>query len=562
MAEGFQTTVYDKVGGRSPDSDQTCADDNVPGRKGKRCDPCRTNGRRNDAVVLCKTCQQHQCEECSMNHTLNEIMVGHDLQGLEEEDQRKICIKHKQDLNIYCVDHDEMCCGLCGVMYHKQCTEVTDIKSGGKLSLSNIHAMCKNIDKDAENRMQTYQKQAKDIPDQIDIMKNEIVKLFDDFKCNVVQSTRDAVKTESKKKDDEKIVRTAITKDIDTTSATYSDDFYRMYLLTKMIKQHKNAISKQESDKHVLDFIFEFNKTLLSFIQSGDDIGSLKVEKTFTKATSGSFVRPFMLRLLASRNLKQDGDGDSKPHITGSDFLPDGRIVAVDNNNKKLLVYDQQLNNLATHLLVSIPQGIVTTGDRKAVITTGNKGMILNFNINADDTIIELPAFHCNRQYESISTMPGDWFCVTRYEHKYPVGMVSGTLGEKEFEPHLPMKQLKFNEAITTYIQNRQIVVLSDFSDNSINFYDVSGNTVITTVVRDASIRGPHGVCVGPGDCVFVCSKDTNSIVQLSPTGRLIGSCKVEISMPYRVAVSKDGTKLVVSNRVKGNRKLQIYELQ
>ncbi|WAR12568.1 hypothetical protein MAR_026748 [Mya arenaria] len=365
MAEGYQTTVHDQVGGRSVDSDQTCADDNVPGRKGKRCDPCRTNGRWNDAVVLCKTCQQHQCEDCSMNHSLNDIIVGHDLQGLEEDDQRKICIKHKQDLNIYCVDHDEMCCGLCGVMYHKQCTEVTDIK-------------CEYIDKGDEKRIQAYRSQVKVIPEQIDIMKNEIDKLFDDFKCNVVHSTRDAVKTESKKIDEEKIVRTAITKDTDTTLATNIDDFNRIRLFTKKIRQHKNAISKQESDKHVLDFIFEFNKTLLSFIQSGDDIGSLHIEKTFTKATSGSFVRPFMLRLLASRNLKQGEDGDKEPVISGLDFLPDGRIVAVDNWNRRLIVTDQQLNNLATHLLASSPQDIVTTSDQKVAITTSSCTAVVN----------------------------------------------------------------------------------------------------------------------------------------------------------------------------------------
>ncbi|XP_052818215.1 uncharacterized protein LOC128244239 [Mya arenaria] len=359
-----------------------------------------------------------------MSHSLNDIMVEHDLQGLEEEDQRK-SIKHKQDLNIYCVDHDEMCCGLCGIMYHKQCTEVTDIKSSGKISLANLHGRCENIQKGDEKRIQAYRRQVQVIPEQIDIMKNEIDKLFDDFKCNVVQRARDSVKMESKKIDEEKIVRTAITKDTDTISATYIDDSCRMHLFTKKIRQHKNAISKQESEKHVLDFIFEFNKTLLSFIQSGDDIGSLKVEKTFTKATSGSFIRPFMLRLLASRNLKQDEYGDREPLITGLDFLSDGRIVAVDNWNYRLIVYDQQLNNLATQLLDFQPQGIITTGDRKAVITTCSGCMILNFNINADDTIIELPAFHCNRQYESISTMPGDWFCATTLVHKYPVGMVS-----------------------------------------------------------------------------------------------------------------------------------------
>jgi len=63
----------------------------------------------------------------------------------------------------------------------------------------------------------------------------------------------------------------------------------------------------------------------------------------------------------------------------------------------------------------------------------------------------------------------------------------------------------------------------------------------------------PIGVCVGPGCSIFVCSKDTHSLVQVSAPGRVLGSYILYMKYPSTVCISKDGKKLAVFNCDVGN---------
>ena len=68
-------------------------------------------------------------------------------------------------------------------------------------------------------------------------------------------------------------------------------------------------------------------------------------------------------------------------------------------------------------------------------------------------------------------------------------------------------------------------------------------------VVRDEIIKiTPSGVCVGPGCSIFVCSKDTNDLIQVSAPGRVLRSYILYMKYPSTVCISKDGKKLAVFN--------------
>ncbi|KAH3797625.1 hypothetical protein DPMN_151209 [Dreissena polymorpha] len=42
------------------------------------------------------------------------------------------------------------------------------------------------------------------------------------------------------------------------------------------------------------------------------------------------------------------GDNEMEPFLTGLDFLTDGRLVAVDNKNKKCIILNERLQRLGT----------------------------------------------------------------------------------------------------------------------------------------------------------------------------------------------------------------------
>ncbi|KAH3805109.1 hypothetical protein DPMN_133406 [Dreissena polymorpha] len=79
--------------------------------------------------------------------------------------------------------------------------------------------------------------------------------------------------------------------------------------------------------------------------------------------------------------------------------------------------------------------------------------------------------------------------------------------------------------------------------------------------VTNENIQGPQGACVGPGDTVLVCSMDKNSIVHLSVDGNIIGTYPVDMQKPTSIGLSKNGTRLAVSNSVNGNKKLHLYKI-
>ncbi|KAH3809532.1 hypothetical protein DPMN_137905 [Dreissena polymorpha] len=50
--------------------------------------------------------------------------------------------------------------------------------------------------------------------------------------------------------------------------------------------------------------------------------------------------------MLVSVDLQKTGDDEVKPYLTGLDFLSDGRLVAVDIDNKKCIILNERLQRL------------------------------------------------------------------------------------------------------------------------------------------------------------------------------------------------------------------------
>jgi DNA-binding beta-propeller fold protein YncE len=101
--------------------------------------------------------------------------------------------------------------------------------------------------------------------------------------------------------------------------------------------------------------------------------------------------------------------------------------------------------------------------------------------------------------------------------------------------------------------------VLTDRYEHAVYIYDTKSDTRV--VVKDDQIEEPRGVAVGPSDTILVCSKGTNSIVQISQTGHILSSHKIDMIYPCRVCVARDKSFLVVTNSRPGKFKLQKFKI-
>ncbi|XP_060578654.1 uncharacterized protein LOC132735689 [Ruditapes philippinarum] len=231
--------------------------------------------------------------------------------------------------------------------------------------------------------------------------------------------------------------------------------------------------------------------------------------------------------------LEKTDDYIEEPFITGLDFLPDGRLVAVDNNNMKLIVYDEKLEVLGSYQLSYGPLAIVSVSEDEVAITSGDTYMIDLLRVGKANEISSRRKYRVTTKYDSICLKDNSQFVVGTFDYQIPVEIISLAGEPDALSINFPNKAYQADTSVCTYIQNINKLVLTDIYKHTIYIYDIMTNTRV--VVKDDHIQTPCGVAVGPSDTILVCSYGTDSIVQISQTGQILSSHKIDMKYPYRV---------------------------
>jgi DNA-binding beta-propeller fold protein YncE len=162
-------------------------------------------------------------------------------------------------------------------------------------------------------------------------------------------------------------------------------------------------------------------------------------------------------------------------------------------------------------------------------------------------------------KYYSICLKDDIQFAIGTYDYPRPVRIVSLTEEEHDFSVNFPNKTYPKGNSFSTYIMNSDKVVITDRYEHTVYIYDIKTNTRVE--VKDDQIQEPCRAAVGPSDSILVCSRKTNTIVQISQTGQIVTSYKIDIKHPYRVCVSHNKSFFVVTNNCVGNRKMQKFKI-
>jgi len=178
----------------------------------------------------------------------------------------------------------------------------------------------------------------------------------------------------------------------------------------------------------------------------------------------------------------------------------------------------------------------------------------------AEDSVIKLhktltTSFSCG----FISPLDTDTFVVSSPYSKPPVRMIDVHGNEGEIQHKiLPDKTYSnTSESACAFIPHTKTLVFSDQLQHTVYMCDLTSGE--GPVIKNDKIRGPRGVCAGPGGTVFVCSRDTDSVVQLSPQGDVLTSHGVDVGYPTAISVSKD--RLVLSNSSKGQKMIKLFNI-
>ncbi|XP_048743652.2 uncharacterized protein LOC125657059 [Ostrea edulis] len=102
----------------------------------KFCMFCKRSDKSVIAKHWCKSCMESICDDCKCFHSNVPILRGHKIRSLSDTQELKNdievdepCSVHKgKFLEIYCMDHDKLCCSICFATEHRMCKQVKAIE--------------------------------------------------------------------------------------------------------------------------------------------------------------------------------------------------------------------------------------------------------------------------------------------------------------------------------------------------------------------------------------------------------------------------------------------------
>ncbi|KAH3804928.1 hypothetical protein DPMN_133221 [Dreissena polymorpha] len=267
------------------------------------------------------------------------------------------------------------------------------------------------------------------------------------------------------------------------------------------------------------------------------------------------------MELLLSTDLQKTGDEDQDPFLTGLDFLPDGKLVAINNRNMKCIIMDNRLQRLGTpYKFKSNPDDVACISQNKVAVTMSNK-TICFLTVSPKYFISLTRHINSSSYVDSICMMNKSTMLGSCYHDVRPARMISIDGTESDFvkvvyEP----KTYNIGGNKCTFVASKNTLVMTDRFAHTIFFFDVG--TGVARIITNTTIQEPRGVCVGLGDTVLVSSMGTHSIVQLNVKGDLLSVYPVDIKNPFNLCTSTDGTRLAITNGGVRLKQLCLYTIQ
>jgi hypothetical protein len=411
-----------------------------------------------------------------------------------------------------------------------------------------------------------------EMPIKIKRMRDEVIKMFDELEISVVKHVEmfqnETLKKLTMKQSQTKKYLADIATCLETIDNVYQNgSLVQQFIVEQKMKNDVNVlhtnVGAECHDLETVTVTFDFDETLkLPPLPITDYVpGQLSVK--FCLSETAKVIAPvnkaMRTTLVNSIDLKQKRSKEKEPLYAGIDFLPDGRLVAVDNKNEKCLVYNERLKKVGSYQLSYPPQSVVAVSEDEVAITSGGALKLDILRVNKSNDITLDRTIKVTTKYYSICHKDDKYFVGETNNHSSPVRIISSTGKEKDFNINFPSKSYSVTTNAYTYIRNSDKVVLTDRSEHTVCIYDVKTNTRV--VVKDDQIKDPCGVAVGPYDTILVCSNETDSIVQISQTGQILSSYKIDMIFPRKICVARDRSFLAITNAGEGEMKLQKFKI-
>ena len=428
--------------------------DSVDGAKGDQvssdgsfaidCDPCDYNQISKKAAAYCQECEEYLCEPCKTAHEKLKLTRSHKLLSGELMPPKRsagkravldtvLCSCVKNEVAIYCKEHDSLVCVNCGSLHHRRCqtSDIGDISKDFDVdsteeTIDNWNELNEKITSLHERRetdLSNLSLEAKDCRDRAKQFREELSIKLESMEAKTL-SEIDTLETQETK---------TITQQLDTCKAARNslDTDRRNLILAKERNDRQSIfvynIQLSQSVKSLTTITDEITKEVyqphISFecnpaitftgdqdlgtvkchttripqqkgfdVITGDqDLGAVKCHTTRTPQQKGFDVITGdqdlgAVKCHSTRTPQQKGfdemsvtarnqvnvklPSDTRnAGITGSAFLPSGQLILCDCDNKKLKLLEENLQMKECIDVPGRPWDVAPVNQHQVIVT-------------------------------------------------------------------------------------------------------------------------------------------------------------------------------------------------
>lgn len=555
------------------------------------CAPCEKMNDTKPAEHWCLECCEALCSSCSRHHRVLKATDTHCVVKVTElKNQKGLLSQHEEIskchvhpgfcIDMYCVDHNKLACSNCTRDEHKECENVIKIdrvageiresseayKLLDKLKECTEETECivldrkRTIDKLDSTKEKVHAK-VKKIREELLKVLDELDKIFQEDYSSTHKQTIDNLEDQigrchllQKAVDSSRgILQAAI------EYGTDNELFVVAHKMEKELHKYEAVLERESANLFDMDYEFCVNYEIEHVLLALDEIGSVKVEKT--PITVSPFVKKHSK--LIERFDATSAMDERCAELTGGTFLPDDRLLLVDNANEKLKLFTPEGDILCEFELSSGPWDIASIpGGMAAVTLPVEKKVMIVSGVN--DCITPVDQFSTSGKCYGIAysyySKELVIACDTPGDGKAVVKVLS--LSGQE------MRNISVGENGRSLISRPSYIATNPFNAD-VYVSDECNNTVIGMTMNGdfrfkhthAYLKLPVGLAADNHGCVYVCGNGSGDLHQMSRDGQRIRLLLDGLPHPRAIAFDPYGDRFLVTSDGSYKSTVQIYTL-
>ena len=371
----------------------------------KLCGTCEEGGDRTVASHWCRDCAEPLCDNCLKYHRLMKISRRHKIEEMEiiRRHPKRIlsvpqpCPDHVgKDIELFCADHNTLCCVMCVATEHRRCEKVASIDKLSKQMeegavneelvdrLDSYLEHLKVLRKNREGNMESLKNKKNEILEQINAYKENVNILLEKLETTITEEFTALHSKETDKLKGEIEWCEAVQSAVDNAKSVLqmtnkhcsnAQVFITVQQVIERSIRYEEQLAKEQNEKfEQIDYSFEIEPAFEAFLQSlisVESFGKVNIHRrrAYIPLSPG-------LKMLIDRTAEKVLEFDAKTQtdtrnccLSAVLFLSDRRILLSDQNNQKIKLFHADGKFIYEQTFSTWPRDFTEIGNNKIAVT-------------------------------------------------------------------------------------------------------------------------------------------------------------------------------------------------